>query len=75
MDLMIRWSTTVPNRRITISVFMGTSVTDDRDKDNLGIYGSSGISYGGFSRGCYEAYLVTLTNICFFHCFLVNAGP
>ena len=32
MDLMIRWSTTVRNRRVPISVIMGTLATDDRDK-------------------------------------------
>ena len=44
-------------------------------EDNLGIYGSSGISYGALSRGCYKAYLVTLTDIYSFFVFLVNAGP
>ena len=29
-----------------------------RVEDNLGIYGSSGISYGGLSRGGCEAYLL-----------------
>ena len=33
MDLMIRWSPTVRNRRVPILVFMGTSATDDRDKE------------------------------------------
>ena len=32
----------------------------------LGIDGSSGISYGGITRGGCEAYLVTLTDICSF---------
>ena len=32
-------------------------------KGSLGIYGSSGISYEGLSRGGCEAYLVTLTDI------------
>ena len=38
MDLMIRWSATVRNRRLPISVFMGTLATDDRDKDLKAIW-------------------------------------
>ena len=44
-------------------------------EDILGIYGSSGISYGGLSRGGCEAYLVTLTTDALSSVFLVNAGP
>ena len=33
MDLMIHWSTTVRDRRVPISVFMGTLATDDRLKE------------------------------------------
>ena len=33
MDLMIRWSTTVQNRRVPTSVFLGALATDDRDKE------------------------------------------
>ena len=44
-----------------MTVFMGTLATnDDRSRQgiidgNLGIYDSSGILYGEFSRGCYVA--------------------
>ena len=46
---------------------MGTLATDDQDKELMAIwefiiYDSSGILYGGLSRECYEAYLVTLTD-------------
>ena len=44
-------------------------------EDNLGVYGSSGISYGGLSRGGCEAYLVTLTDKkCSFLCFSGQRG-
>ena len=33
IDLMIRWSTTVRNRKVPILVFMETLGTDDRDKE------------------------------------------
>ena len=72
VDLTIRWST-------PFSVFVGTFATDDPDKyldEKLGIYGSSRISYGVLSRGCYKAYLFTLTNIyALSFVFLVNTGP
>ena len=48
--------------------------TKSRVKDILGIYGSSGISYGGLSRGGCEAYLVTLTDRCSFLCFSGQRG-
>ena len=44
--LTIRWSTSVRNRRVPISVFMGTLATDDRDKEltiwNLCFFGIAG---------------------------------
>ena len=43
-------------------------------KDILGIYGSSGISFGGLSQGGCEAYLVTLTDRCAFLCFSGQRG-
>ena len=33
--LTIRWGTTVQNRRVPISVFMGTLATDDQDNKEL----------------------------------------
>ena len=33
MDLIIRWSTTVRNRRVPILVFVGTLANEDRDKE------------------------------------------
>ena len=33
MCLMERWSTTVRNKRVPISAFMGTLATDDPDKE------------------------------------------
>ena len=72
---------------------MGTLVTDDDDRDKemeiiwelmilLGCEENNKIIYGGgLSRGgCYEVYLVTLTDRCyisfvFVFFFLVNTGP
>ena len=43
-------------------------------KDNLGIYDYWGMLYGGLSRGCYEAYLITLTDRFYLFCYSGQRG-
>ena len=72
------WGTTVRNKRVPISSFIGIFATEDcetRSQRHFGNLCSSGIiSYGGLSRGGCEAYLVTLTDRRSFLCFSGQRG-
>ena len=74
MYLMIRWSTTVRNRRVPISFFMGTLATDDQDKE-LKIIWEFMVLREYRMGDCHEdvmrptTWSLCLTDRCYFLCF------
>ena len=81
MDLIIRWSTTVRNRRVPNSVFKGTLATDNRDKEMKTIW--EFIVLREYRIGDYHEDVMGSTSslflqdmiLCSSLFFLVNAGP